>query len=192
MKIRNMSRISSIVLPLLVSLILHIGIIISGSVYVKSGGIPVIYCWPGLLKKKDLFIIKKNILFPEGVNFSLDKLRRHYFYSDFDEQLFLTSYKRNYLFADRSIYPGQSSGNYVIPVNEHIYLWKKPVVFKVDDEEITSYRLLVSSQGKVIFSYPRKLPVNSENSLYLQEYIREASVFLKGKLSWTKIEGVIQ
>lgn len=182
-----------ILVALISSLILHLLLIMPVSLYIREKGTPVIYCWQDVISEKDLFSSRKEVSFPQGVNFSFNDLRKDYFSTTVEQTNFLSSYNDTYASGIDKTPSFVSLNNQTVPAKAGlIYLWEKPVGFESKNEEVIPYKVLISPQGKVIFSYPQKLSANSEGSLYLQEYIRESALFLDDKLFWTKLEGVVK
>jgi len=188
-----MKKINLIFLALSISLILHIVIFFPFSLRIEGKTSPIIYSWLNIVTKKDLSFSKKEIVFPAGVIFSTDDIRREYFSPSFLTRRYFAKGQDKYhlkvsLAKDSSALYQEGEGGR----SDYFFLWQKPYSFASGNEEIVPYRVFVSSHGKVIFMYPEKLPVNSYENLHLQEYIRKACFFLNDKFFWTKLEGVVK
>jgi len=81
---------------------------------------------------------------------------------------------------------------YNLKETDYIYLWEKPKSLIGWDKETIQYKAFVSPYGKVILSFPTKLPVNSSGNMSSQDYARQAALFLKNKFLWTKVETVVR
>jgi hypothetical protein len=56
-----------------------------------------------------------------------------------------------------------------------------------------TYKIDISSRGKVLLVTPLTLPINSSTSLWLERYLKESVIFLeKDNFFWTKMEVVIK
>ena len=82
--------------------------------------------------------------------------------------------------------------DYNLKETDYIYLWEKPKSLTGWDKETIQYKAFVSPYGKVILSFPTKLPVNSSGNMSSQDYTRQAALFLKDKFLWTKVETVVR
>jgi hypothetical protein len=74
----------------------------------------------------------------------------------------------------------------------YMYLWEKDSKQSSQEPKSLLYNAYVSPHGKVFFIYPERLPADSQQSLHLQEHIRESTFFLNDKFLWTKVESVVQ
>lgn len=178
-------------MALILSLGIHFFLLFSVSLYITKKRLPVIYSWLDILDKKALFLKKKNISLPEELNLSSDTVRKDYFLS------FLPPREEVYYFPqEKKIYPQVYLKNYAKRKTEYLYLWdRSSLIFPLAREEKVSYKVFVSRQGKIIFSFPNHLTVNSHHSVYFQEYVREAALFLNDRSDrffWTNLEGVIK
>jgi hypothetical protein len=81
---------------------------------------------------------------------------------------------------------------YNLKETDYLYLWEKPKSLIGWDKETIQYKAFVSPYGKVILSFPTKLPVNSSGNMSSQDYTRQAALFLKDKFLWTKVEAVVR
>jgi len=173
-----------------VSFLLHAIIVSSCSFYLNAKGSPVVYGWSNVINRKDLFLNKKNISFPSGVNFSQDSLRKGYLSSSF---LVRRPYPSAPNLLPSVVEESIGEVEFTSKWNNYIYLWKQsPILISEDEKEKVTYRAYVSSYGKVLFMYPEKLPFNSSGNLRLQDYIRKATFFLDNRFFWTKLEGVVE
>ncbi len=185
-----------ILFPLALSALLHLVVGFFCSLQITAKGDPSFYSWFNILSDQDLFLGKKEVTFPESVNFPSDNLRREYFSSSSayfpGSDLFRNRESPNLSFLipkiTKPFFPLKDTKNR----QGYLYLWQRPVVFSSREEENVSYKAYVSPYGKVLFLYPEKLPVNSYGNFYLQEYLREATFFLDHRFFWTKLEGVVK
>ena len=179
--------------PLGFSVLLHLVVIFSCSLRINAKGNPLLCSWPNIVNRKDLFLEKKEIIFPRGISFSSHNLRKKYFfssrffrlYSSKGEErdnlgLFLPEFKQT-----------SFAGNFKTKEN-YFYFWERENTFSSGDGEAILFKAYVSPHGKVLFLYPEKLPVNSYGNLHLQEYLWGAAIFLNNKFFWTKLEGVVK
>lgn len=180
------------ILPALVlSLAIHFITLSTVSLYTNKKKTPVIYSWLDMLGKRDLFLKDKDVFLPKELDLSFESLKKDYFLS------FLTSREEVYsLSEEKRNYPPVYSRNYSKEITEYLYLWNRwPVIFPLEREEKVTYKVFVSKQGKIIFSFPMRLPMDSHQNVYYQEYVREAAFFLNDKSNrffWTNMEGVIK
>jgi hypothetical protein len=179
---------------LFLSLFLHLAAVFSCSLQIKAKGSPSFYGWINIISRKDLFLEDKEVIFPSGVDFSSDYIRRRYFSSLPRQKLYFSEDEKENepALAIPEISESFSSWEGLKRRNGHFYLWQRPAVFSPWEEEAVSYNAYVSPYGKILFLYPDKLPVNSYGNLHLQEYLRKASFFLDRRFFWTKLEGVVK
>lgn len=184
----------SLVLCLLLSFFLHILFIFSVTFKIKVKEAPLIYGWFNILDKEDLSFKKKDVFFPETVDFSLDSLRRDYFSSPVILNNDLLQDKNNQ--AEFSFIPELKKEEAAVGMieqdNNYFYLWEKASLFRTWEENAVSYKVFVSSHGKVFFIYPEKLLADSSRHLYMQDYIKGAAFFLTDRLFWTKLEKIVK
>ncbi|MBP7088235.1 MAG: hypothetical protein KBB01_02930 [Candidatus Omnitrophica bacterium] len=176
----------------LISLILHL-LIFSTSVYIDVKAKPLIYSWVDIVKEKDLFLKSKKADFPLGVNFSSGQLNKDYF-----SPLFLrypgtlkSLGEDNFIFSNISDKMTASVVNFRSKIN-CFYLWDKAKLFSDLNQERVIYKAYISSYGKVLVLYPKKLPFNSYGNLHFQEYLRQAAFYMDGKFCWTNLEGRVE
>jgi len=167
------------------SFILHILVISACSLRIRAKKDPLIYSWSNVIEKKDLFLKKKNVVFPAQVDFSSDSLRRKYFFSPSSPQPHFLEDKKAVSLPKGAIPSFKERSGY-------FYLWEKISIFSSWEQELVSYQAYVSPYGKVLFLYPEKLAFNSYGNLHLQEHIREAALFLNDRFFWTRLEGVVK
>jgi hypothetical protein len=188
-----MRKLNFIFLCLILSLFLHFLFFFLLSLRVEGKRSPLIYSWINIINKQDLSFSKREVIFPAGVDLSSDNIRKEYFYSPFIAQLY---FRKENDYAPEILAPDASqsmSGSSRLKNKEmYFFLWEKESSFYPQQEESVSYKVFVSSYGKVLFMYPQKLPINSYGNLSLQEYIRNASFFLNDKFFWTNLEGVVK
>ncbi|UCG35501.1 MAG: hypothetical protein JSW17_01495 [Candidatus Omnitrophota bacterium] len=148
---------------------------------------PLIYCWQDILSKKDLSLDKESALsLPAGVDFSFHGLRKDYF----SQAVFQPHFFK--LFDVELIHPFLPVNNHLKEQTLYFYLWERPTVISSVRQEQVQYMVYVSGHGKVVFSFPQKLPSNSKENILMQEYVREAANFPKGRFFWTKFKGVLK
>jgi hypothetical protein len=182
-----MKKKNIIYLSLILSFFIHIFVLFPVSLYIEAKGTPILYFWPDVLNRNNLFKIKKKIPFPSGVDFSLGYLGKAYFFSA------LPIYKYQRLFAEeKKVYPASPPNNYIKEEIDYFYLWDRPAAFLSWEKEKVSYKVLISPYGKIILSFPDKLPFNSYGNIFLQEHMREAVYSFKDRFFWTKVDGVVE
>ena len=182
-----------IVFCLSLSVLLHLFLIFSSSIYVKSTTSPFLYGWLKIVGKKDLLPKDKVVNIPSEVIFPLESVQKGYF-SLMNQKILLPKEKDSSIlsyqqptdkdFLDRE-YLGKAG-------NLCFYLWENKQILPSESKELIPYRAYVSSFGKILFIYPEKLPVDSSENLDLQNYLRKASFFLNENFLWTKLEGVVK
>ena len=184
----------AIIFPLVFSLLLHLVAVFSCSLQITAKGDPSFYSWSNILSDQDLFFEEKEVTFPKSVSFSSDSLRKEYFSSSYHLGSYLSKVKENHnlSFLVPKITKTFLSTKDLGEEESHFYLWKRSAGFSTWEAEDVSYKAYVSPHGKVLFLYPEKLPVNSYGNLYLQEYLKEATIFLDDRFFWTKLEGVVK
>ena len=183
-----------ILFPLVLSMLLHLLVVSSCSLQITAKGAPSFYSWFNILSDQDLFFEEKEVVFPDSVNFSSDNVRREYFSSPDLSGSYLRKDKEdhNLGFLIPKIAKTLSPLSDVEVRQSYFYLWERGAVFSPWEEEDVSYMAYVSPQGRVLFLYPERLPINSYGNLYLQEYLREATFFVADRFFWTKLEGVVK
>ena len=169
-----------------VAVIIHAIVLGSFYPYIKASGEPVIYCWPSIIREKDLLASSDEIVLPRGVPFSLDYLDKRYFFNP------LSALKPGYTPVSAKAYHVSKIEDKSKQEEEYIYLWQVPKFSFSGRKEKVSFKALVSDKGKVILSFPEQLPVDSSDNIMFQDHMRE-SIFSPGdKFFWTKLEGVLQ
>lgn len=169
-----------------IAIVVHAIVLGSFSPYIKAKGEPVIYCWPSIINKNDLFMQEKEMALPEGVRFSLDYLGKSYF---FDPLFFLNP---SYSLGNGPLYYSSVIEDMSREEKEYFYLWQAPKISFSGRQEKVSFKALVSDKGKVILSFPERLPVDSSDNIMFQDHMRESIFSPKGKFFWTNLEGVLQ
>jgi len=177
---------------LLASFLVHAFLFSYFSLYIKKSADPSIYGWLDIINKKDLFFKKKDIVLPPEVNFTFDKLRKNHLAIPFLASFYFSkdhkipskdlSFKGDYLTK-----ASRGSGS-----KSYYYLWDRLAIFSSQEDETIPYKAFVSGQGKVVFLYPEKLPVDSRKNISSQEYIRRSVFFTNSSFFWTKLEGVVK
>jgi len=183
-------RANFLILSLSISLSLHILAISLLAINIEARRSPALYGWANILSRDDLFFKERVAVFPAGVEFSLDGLRKDYFFLPSPRVLSREGAKE---FPPSLSSPSRRIEALVpLKVKNYTYLWERRSVLAPKAGETVTYRVYVSAYGKVLFLYPEKLPVNSGENLYFQEYIREAAFFWPDKFFWTKMEEVVK
>jgi len=180
--------------PLVLSVFLHLVVIFSCPLQIRAKGDPFFQGWFNIVSREDLFLEKKEVVFPKSVSFSSGNTRRKYF-------SFLSHYGK-YSLESRKDYNLDSILPKITKVlspledfgkeGSYFYLWERGAGFSLWEEEVVSYKAYISPYGKVLFLYPEKLPINSYGNLHLQEYLRKATFFLDDRFFWTKLEGIVK
>lgn len=183
---------SFIFFALLFSLLLHIFLAFSLSLYIEAKADPVISSLQSILNYQDLMLVDEEIQVPQGIDLSLDAVRKQYFTAQLD----------HYSFFERKLYSRalNHEGNYPLVAidadlhkqRDYSHLWQQTFSFSSRAEEEISYKGFVSPYGKVILLYPRTLSVDSPAVMHLQQYLRESTVFFEEKFFWTNLKGVIK
>jgi hypothetical protein len=171
-------------LSLFISFIFHVLFLSSSFVYVGGKGKPFILCWPNILDKKYLYMDKKDTSLPYWMDFSSFGLK-DYFFQFIERNNFPSKERIPY-------YPFLLNYTRDIKEKEILYLWKKSFDLDSKRGERVVYKIFVSPYGRIILIYPEILPFDSQETLYFQTYIKEASVVLKDKFIWTNLEEVIK
>lgn len=181
-----MNTLKPFIFFILLSVGLHFLVLASFSPQIDAKGQPVVYCWPSILNKEDLFTERRQVVLPQGVPFSLDYLSKRYFLSP------LTFFKLKYSLKDERFYPSLALEHKTKEQTEHLYLWEVPTFVFSERQENVSYKALMADDGRAIVSYPEKLPVDSSDNILIQEQLRESSFSIGDKFFWTKLEGVLK
>ncbi|UCC95597.1 MAG: hypothetical protein JSW40_02310 [Candidatus Omnitrophota bacterium] len=171
---------------LVLSLFLHLLPASFFSLKVEEPRVPVVYSWLDILRKDDLYEKRAKVSEWQKYTISLDGVRKRYFSSALAPQ------EEWYPLHAKPLHPSFPTRSHFQEPTNHLYLWEKKLLFPSGKEEVIPYQIFVSPYGKVIFSFPCKFPLDSEEGLVHQEYLREASLFLKDKFFWTKLEGVVK
>jgi hypothetical protein len=184
---------TTLLLCIAIALLLHVFLFTFVSFYFKSASTPFLLSWPSILTSTDLLVINKPVKFDKAVNFKRA--------SNLDKSYFLTSLEKPSVTVEsaaafdaarklpESIQPIPACE---IKETDYIYMWEKPKSLIDWEKETIQYKAFVSPYGKVILSFPTKLPVNSSANLSSQDYTRQAALFLKDKFLWTKVEAVVR
>jgi len=161
--------------------------------YLKASSTPGILSWPAILTKEDLSVINKPIEFNTAIKFTrTSNMDKSYFLPSLDKPLVVVK-NEDFLQDSRKIAEvSQPLPAYNLKETDYIYLWEKPKSLIGWDKETIQYKAFVSPYGKVILSFPTKLPVNSSGNMSSQDYARQAALFLKNKFLWTKVETVVR
>ncbi|MEM7816852.1 MAG: hypothetical protein QXZ20_02980 [Candidatus Aenigmatarchaeota archaeon] len=172
---------------LVLSIFIHIGIFSFFSLDIRSKGIPVFFFWPDIIDRNYLLGIEQKNPIPNTFfsKIYFDKIK-------FCEIYFLSEKTKAEFIAQTKLYPSFLLGELIVKEPILIYLYDKPQISIFENKEKLSYRACVSKYGKVIFSYPYKLPINSRRGIFFQKYLRESALFLKDKYFWTKLEDLVK
>ncbi|MBU1121855.1 MAG: hypothetical protein KKF54_04070 [Candidatus Omnitrophica bacterium] len=174
---------------LILSLIVHLFVLLFVYPYFNVKKTPLIYCWPSILEKGDIFSRKGIIPIPKGVDLSASQVRQDYFSSSWVNG----KNSHHELHKDKYPLPVVSEGKILLKErNDYLYLWERQTAFPANKKEKIPYKVLCADSGKVIFLYPQKLSVDSKKNISVQQYLRESVLSLKEKFSWTKLDGVIE
>lgn len=175
------------------SICLHILFYSNFSFYFTTSSTPSIFSWPKILAKEDLMVVNRPFLFDKTIDLtrapSVDKL---YFIQPLDKPLVIARGEKTFEPLKKNPENIQQLSNYNVKETDYIYLWEKPKSLIGWERETIQYKAFVSPYGKVILSFPTKLPVNSSGNMSSQDYAREAAMFLKDKFLWTKVEAVVR
>jgi hypothetical protein len=187
----NMLKIKIILFAGFFSIALHVVFLFGFKPYVNAKLTPYLLIWPDILDK-DYVPAKKtinidsageNAIFIQGVDFN-----KSFFFSSLEKPEVVL--KRRRLEQVSLFLDNFQNESYKREALSPLYLWKKSENLPI--QEKVSYKALVSPHGKVIFSFPEKLTINSSDNISSQEYIRQASIFFKDKFFWTKLEAVVR
>jgi hypothetical protein len=185
-------RINFIAAAFILSFCLHLFALYSFFVYISTKATPVFYSWFDIARKQDSLLKNKSITFTDGVNFSASQPYKEYFVSFIP----LNKPAADIFTQKPEILPQVAKDVSMKDFNRietvYFYLWERPGGLSHKEEERATYKVYVSAHGKIIFSFPEKLPLDSYGNLSLQEYIRESAVFLGDKFCWTKLEGIVK
>jgi len=167
------------------SLFLHF-VVFSLYFTVRQDKMPVLSSWLDIISQKELSIRTSDTGFkPEDI-LSLDKVGRNYFFP------FEPNTEQHLLSQSKVIHPKHKTFSDTKQSIEHVYLWDKKTILSHQNKEQIPYNLFVSPYGKVIFSFPEKLPNKSNEGITVQEYLRESLVFFQDKFYWTKLKGIVE
>ena len=170
----------------LFSFCVHLAVVYVISFYFEVEKIPVIYSWSGIMRQRELFGEKKRrVRFPPDI-FRHKDYRRDYFLAS------LPSHNALWISQDEGVYPSRRERDTFGQPVSHVYLWDRTVLLPSGRKERVSYRVYVSPYGKVVFAFPSKLAFNSHGAILSQRYLRTASLFLKDKFFWTKLDEIVE
>lgn len=177
---------------LIASLCLHAFFLTYFTFYLKASGTPAIFSWPEILTKTDLLITNRPVQFDRAINFSRASIvDKSYFLPSLEKPIVVV--KKEGLAQDQlKISESQDIPAYSAKETDYLYLWEKPKSLIGWEKETIQYKAFVSPYGKVIISFPTKLPVNSSTNMSSQDYTRQAAMFLKNRFLWTKVETVVR
>jgi hypothetical protein len=144
------------------------------------------------LTKEDLLVVNKPVKFDAAIKFTRTlNVDKSYFLPSLDKPLILANGEK-FSESAQKLPESQALPAYNLKETDYIYLWEKPKSLTGWDKETIQYKAFISPYGKVILSFPTKLPVNSNGSMSFQDYTRQAALFLKNKFLWTKVETVVR
>ncbi|MEI8350474.1 MAG: hypothetical protein WCI77_10035 [Candidatus Omnitrophota bacterium] len=179
-------------LALFISLNMHAALFFSVSFYVTTHSNPVFYFWPGILSSRDTDGLYPTRQLPEWVHASGRVFDKNDFFVG------IAGGRPERIAVEKDIsgtwYTGHEleEKKYLKEASDHLYLWERSLAMPYREEETVAYKVLVSPEGKVILSFPEKLPLDSYGSLAVQQYIKEATFFLKEKYFWTKVKSKVK
>jgi len=177
---------------LIFSIALHAFLFTYFSFYVKTSNTPFIFSWPAIFTKEDLLVINKPVNFNATISFArTSNMDKSYFLPSMEKPLFGVK-KESISQGAQKLPESHPVGISNLKETDYLYIWEKPKSFTGWDKETIQYKAFVSPYGKVILSFPMKLPVNSNGNMSSQDYMRQAALFLKNKFLWTKIEAVLR
>ncbi|MBD3264341.1 MAG: hypothetical protein GF375_04480 [Candidatus Omnitrophica bacterium] len=175
-----------------ISFLAHAFLLSSFNLYIEAEKTPSFHVWPHIIIKQDLFFSKKQASLPQGVLFDEGRVRRRLFLLPGYSAKQRVAELANMVLTETELENVEYLKIEKKPSADYVYLWGRRKKINPYQKETVSYRVLVSPKGKVVFSYPEKLPFNSQKNLYFQAYVREATVFFSDRFCWTKLEGVVQ
>jgi len=177
---------------LLVSFVVHAFLFSYFRLYINKNSDPLIYSWLDIVNKKDLFFDKKDVVLPSEVTFSFNDLRKNNLAPPFLSSFYFSKDSK-LPSRDESFEPNQVASKIGSRESKnYYYLWDRLTIFSDQEDETIPYKAFVSGQGKVIFLYPEKLPLDSRKNISSQEYIRRSVFFTNNSFFWTKLEGVVK
>jgi hypothetical protein len=187
-----MLKLKIILLAFLSSVILHVVLFFGFTFYGNTKLTPYVFMWPEVLDKNyssnkiiNIDYLAKNAVFIRSADF-----KKSFFLSSLEKpELKIKNYHSEQvsLFLDNF-----QNETYAKENRSPLYLWKKSETLSIQEKEKVSYKAFISPYGKVIFSFPEKLTINSSDNISSQEYMRQASIFFKDKFFWTKLEAVVR
>lgn len=189
-----LKKTSLLVFAVIVSVVIHLLFISSFSIYVKSKSTPVIYSWLDIIDNNELFLSdRKNIVQNDSFLLAENPSKKYFSSTLPDDDSYLLKDKRHKEIVPNPYVPQTIHEKMVLKENtEYVYIWEKQSFFGSEKNEIIPYKMFVSPYGKTIVSFPEKLSSDTQETILLQEYIREASFFLGDKFYWTKLKGVVK
>ncbi|MFA6281394.1 MAG: hypothetical protein WCY05_02695 [Candidatus Omnitrophota bacterium] len=173
------------------SIAIHIIFLFGFKPYVNAKLTPYFFIWPDILDKNyapakktiNIDSIRKNAIFMQGMDFN-----KSFFFSSLEKPE--VALKHRHTEKVSHFLDNFQNESYKREAPGPLYLWKKSENLPI--QEKVSYKALVSPYGKVIFSFPEKLTINSSDDISSQEYMRQASIFFRDKFFWTKLEAVVR
>jgi hypothetical protein len=149
---------------------------------------PHIYAWPNILSREDLSLNPQIAELPEEVSFSTEKTRKTYFLAS------LPKFNYEYAFSQdlgNYLKPKDTFKKYVKNSSDIFFLWEKEPLLTGEAKPL-SYRALVSPYGKIILLYPKKLTLDSNESISHYNYLKESAYFFEKKFFWTKFDLLVK
>lgn len=176
-----------------ISLCLHLLAIYGIFVYINGKAAPIFYFWADIVRQKDYLLRDREMTFAPGINFSVGRPYKDYFLSfmPLAKSWVLTPAEKANILPS-ALKETTSFVEFHRAETAYLYLWERPKGMSYTEEESATYKVYVSPYGKVMFSFPEKLPLNSYGNLISQEYIRESAMFLHDKFYWTKLDGIVK
>lgn len=188
-----MVRKKTLLICLIVSICFHVFFFTYFSFYLKASNTPFIFSWPAILTKEDMLVINKPIEFNTAIKLTrTSNMDKSYFLPSLDKPLVEVKNQNFSESAQKFSIVNQPLPDYNRKETDYLYLWEKPKSLTGWDKETIQYKAFVSPYGKVILSFPTKLPVNSSGNMSSQDYTRQAALFLKDKFLWTKMDAVVR
>jgi hypothetical protein len=178
-----------IIFSLAFSFLIHCIAIFFISLEISNNLDPVIFSWPQILSTSDLQMNTASIKLPSWEHFSYFKsLIKENSLSTIDKPMLKPA--GNGVIAPQLVEAKQSLLQ--DKAVNFLYLWDRPIVSNTGDEQNISYKTYISRYGKVVFSFPEKLTLDSYSNISSQQYLRESAIFLKDNFFWTKLETVVR
>jgi len=165
----------------LVSFFLHAILFYAFTPVIDVEHVPVIVCWPEILRYEDLFSSQKKSFLPLWVRFPMRKF-------DSLQSKVPVSLGQGAVFKEDVTTREKEA-------KEYLFLWESPPYLREGSHyrnETLRCKIYLSEKGKSLLVFPTELPSSISVNNYTKNYLRQAVMSLDDRFSWTDTELVIK